>query len=417
MHTWLAVAVLASLKVSVTANTCPNACSGHGLCKTQQMFGPQEGGWNVCECFQGWTMAADCSERDCVFEPSWGGPPNRNGNFHHFVECANRGVCDRTTGECMCFDGFTGRGCKYDECPNDCSGHGVCEFIEDFGYTLPPTTKRDASLSKREKTFETQMARSWEYHKVRACKCDPQWTDHDCSRRMCPRSNDIIHHRQDITDEPVEYQKQELVLIPGGPYGSGLNASMREFLDGSFSLVFVSLLNETYQTRPLQLDKHSFENVWNENWNKLGSAFAADIEDALLELPNRVIDDIEVQVTFNKTNSPNVLSFDLFERMIITFTMVGEANVGRQNLFAINAEQCEYPGCAPVLKGLNLVTFEGTGAPSFSQNLYSSVEETQVTDYNSYECGRRGQCDYSTGLCECFQGFTGPACTIMTDLS
>jgi len=408
---WFAVFVSAFLGVSVTA-VCPNACSGHGVCKTQLLYGLKEGGWDECECFKGWTMAADCSERDCPYQRSWGGLPDRSGNFHYYTECANRGVCDRFTGECMCFDGFTGRGCQYDECPNDCSGHGTCEFIEEFGNVLPPTQKRGVSLSKRTTMFEPQLSRSWEYHKVRACMCDPQWTDHDCSRRMCPRSNDVMDHREDLTDQPL-LQKQEMHLIAGGPFGSGLNASMLEFFDGTFSLIFVSLLNETYYTRPLRLDRTSFDGVWAGSWEKVAESIAMDIEDALLELPNKVIDQISVEVSFNSTS----FSLGLYREMIIKFTMTGETLVGRQNLFAIDTEECLYPGCAPKLEGLNLISFEGSGAPSFLENISSWVDETQVTDFNSYECGRRGQCDYKTGLCECFEGFTGPACTIMTELA
>jgi len=407
------VALPACLSVSVTA-LCPNACSGHGVCKTQLLYGLREGGFDECECFKGWTSAADCSERDCIYQMSWGGLPDRSGNYHYWAECANRGVCDRFTGECMCLDGFTGRGCQYDECPNDCSGHGTCEFIEDFGYVLPPTQSRGVRVSDREITYKPQLSRSWEYHKVRACKCDPQWTDHDCSRRMCPRANDVVDHREDLTDQPRAYQKQEIHLIAGGPYGSGLNASMEEFFRGSFSIVFVSLLNETFHTSPLRLDYDSFVGSWNRNWDEVANALAADIEDSLIALPNKVIDEIDVDVNFNST----MFDFGLYRSMNIKFQMTGEKLVGRQNLFAVDAAECLYPGCSPKLAGLNLVTFQGSGAPLFvgENNLTSWVEETGVTDYNSYECGRRGQCDYQTGLCECFEGFTGPSCSILIEL-
>ena len=37
-----------------------------------------------------------------------------------------RGLCNRITGECACFDGFSGAACERSGCPNDCSDHGRC---------------------------------------------------------------------------------------------------------------------------------------------------------------------------------------------------------------------------------------------------------------------------------------------------
>merc|ERR1719428_67782 len=51
---------------------------------------------------------------------------------HYYMECSNKGICDRKSGECECFDGYEGAFCQRASCPNDCSGHGTCETIAEL---------------------------------------------------------------------------------------------------------------------------------------------------------------------------------------------------------------------------------------------------------------------------------------------
>lgn len=46
---------------------------------------------------------------------------------HYYMECSNKGLCDRAAATCVCFTGYEGHSCQRASCPNDCSGHGVCK--------------------------------------------------------------------------------------------------------------------------------------------------------------------------------------------------------------------------------------------------------------------------------------------------
>lgn len=102
-----------------------NNCNGHGSCINTT---------STCICYDGWGSpndatfyrTPDCSLRVCPSDRAWADVPLSSSVAHQPMECANRGVCDRSSGLCSCFPGFTGSACQRSKCPNDCSGHGVC---------------------------------------------------------------------------------------------------------------------------------------------------------------------------------------------------------------------------------------------------------------------------------------------------
>ena len=120
----LIVAILLSV-VALVASSCDNSCSGHGTC--------QDNG--VCQCYEGWGLglsmdSGDCSQRICPFEYAWVDTPDRIGNHHKYIECSAKGICNRDNGECECFPGYEGKACARTTCPNDCSGHGQCLYLD-----------------------------------------------------------------------------------------------------------------------------------------------------------------------------------------------------------------------------------------------------------------------------------------------
>merc|ERR1719359_712012 len=211
----LAAAVLA-LCVGLSTASCPNDCSGNGECNV----------YSACMCYRNW-MGADCSERVCYFglafvdTPSgdlntdglisadgfrsrttnqdnweiypwyagWGGTHysvnvdadandtvqavttgGARGEAHFYKECSNKGICNRASGQCECFPGFTGEGCTRTACPNDCSGHGTCERMVD----------------------KAPAYRGWDMWATQECSCDPGYFGADCSMRKCPMGDDPV---------------------------------------------------------------------------------------------------------------------------------------------------------------------------------------------------------------------------------
>jgi len=231
----------------------------------------------------------------------------------------------------------------------------------------------------------------WDKGKSTSCVCDPEWGDYDCSKRMCPYGTDVMDHRNNMA-RAARYQVQSIELFANDKYtihtsnndqytNAGTAASSNTQLR-TFALTFKSKLNETFTTIPIVLvtEHTGFHN------------FVQSVKDALEALPNRVIDKVDVA---GDTNGVDLVHLNL------TFT--GDHVQGPQYLITVKANGCG-DGCTPLLSGLEL------------RNQWETILEVQNSDFNSYECGRRGKCDYDTGVCACFEGYTGLSCNTVTAL-
>lgn len=376
------------------AQDCPNSCSGHGECKSAS-----------CQCYDNWRVP-DCSERECPHDLAFSNFPTPDGLFHQYAECSGRGICDRELGECDCFPGFTGKACRRHACPNDCSGHGTCERMQDLtfgpvaGTFFNGESTSTSGLKVAAKTYMETAERLWDYKKGMACKCDPEWTDVDCGRRMCPRGNDIMSTRLDTETARVNHV-QNITLYSAGISGNGEGSSVNDFMWGEFALTFVSQMNESFTTRPI---------VFNFSNSNLGD----DIASALKELPNNVISGAQVNVSFSADQRVDATDASYSSTaMVILVEFTGNTVQGRQNLLMVEANEC-LDGCTPKIKGLNLASFN---ADTTDVDRFSFVETVVEADFNSYECGRRGVCDYNSGICDCFSGFEGQSCQLMAQVA
>ena len=360
------VATTFVLSLLASANAlCDHGCSGHGTCDCT-------GTGQKCVCYDNWGMgmahdSGDCSDRICPFELAWVDTPQQNGLRHRYSECAGRGTCNRETGECECFDGYEGKGCQRTVCPNDCSGHGTCEYLDDLTFGAVEFDYRHKEFLQESLGYTYY---GWDRRKTRGCVCDPEYADVDCSKRMCPYGNDVMDHRDDLTRD-TRYQTQRISFYR--------DDGVSNLDDSTYALTFKSKLNETFTTIPLVF----------KSTNLLG--MANEIESALHQLPNGVIDGVHVHCGLT-TNE-----------LVVNVTFTGDSNQGRQHLLTVEDYSCG-AGCTPRLTGIAV------------SPLTSNVTMINDADHNSFECGRRGKCDYETGICQCFEGFTGPSCGSCTSL-
>lgn len=401
------ILVLLLATVATVYSACDNHCSGHGTCNTD----------DVCTCYDNWGIgqahdSGDCSERVCPYELAWVDDPNRNGKFHKYAECSGRGLCDRATGECQCFDGYEGKACARTTCPNDCSGHGTCEYIEDMSFGATWTDYSVKGFHTDSKTFEFS---SWDAGKTRGCVCDATYGDIDCSKRMCPYGNDILDVRDDLSTS-IKYHVQTLVFVPNenttSSYSTDDNTAydpngntaaqqgaqnIRHLQGETFALTFTSKLNETFTTIPIVFDVVDTEDM------------KVDIQLALLSLPNKVIDGVSVGVSLGQTDTERTgrAFASVTDSVIVAVTFTGPSVQGPQNFLQVHDYECS-SGCTPKLTGLSL---------NYKYDYHTSnITTTMLADWNSYECGRRGKCDYETGLCQCFAGYFGDNCNTLTTL-
>lgn len=193
---WLLVAMV------LTSAECPNGCSGNGACMQKDM----------CNCYKNY-QGNDCADRTCPFgyahvdtpkgdinmdmdraTAGWiltdsqqypagtyefFNPNAKDNEAHFYMECSNKGICDRDTGLCTCFDGYEGSGCYRTTCPSKCTGHGTCESMRELG------AKAGGTLFGIEHPGGAASYDLWDANSTYGCRCDPWFRGPDCSKRTC----------------------------------------------------------------------------------------------------------------------------------------------------------------------------------------------------------------------------------------
>ena len=199
---WLLVTVLvfALLLAPSTVADCTmhNGCNGHGTCVLST---------SSCLCYEGWGASTDvtlyrspdCSMRTCPAGKAWADIPSSPTTAHTMLECSGRGTCDRESGQCECYAGFTGEACGRNTCPNDCSSHGSCVSLRQMArmsnaLPLAPNTyyegNEDSTTWDEEMLYGCVCDSSWTVGLGSGQTQEPEWFGPDCSMRHCPSADD-----------------------------------------------------------------------------------------------------------------------------------------------------------------------------------------------------------------------------------
>merc|ERR1711871_452586 len=298
---------------------------------------------------------------------------NRNGlkvyGIHAYTECSSRGKCDRARGQCKCFSGYEGQGCRRQECPNECSGHGVCRPNTEVNsnYQAKDTdflTRGDKSSVVDQGDFQTQF---WDKAIARSCDCDSGWKGYDCSERMCPLGYEVAGGSQ-CDSAATGKSTQVLTLDAAGK--------------GFFTLTFHDKFNGQHTTYPIKFVAATGTTP--------EPTMAMRIEEALENLPNRAVPNAHV-----------VASTTVMNTYEITFDH--DSTPGRQEKLVCSsieeANMCHW-GVLP----------RYTTTKSVCKTVEYKEKHMGLLLRSSGECSNRGKCDTKTGLCDCFSGYCGRAC-------
>merc|ERR1712183_793608 len=183
-----------------------------------------------------WT-GADCSRRTCPRGVSWAKSTIgfRNGEalpganqdlvckHQREQECSDQGLCDRATGLCSCFPGYTGSSCQRTACPDDCSGHGTCRSNRDFAYDFAVAKtnqlmQTDLSTEAYRENYIATYDAAWDSNHLYGCRCDRGYRGANCALIECPSNDDPLDDK--CSKEEDEYTVENFQIQKFGATGA-----------------------------------------------------------------------------------------------------------------------------------------------------------------------------------------------------
>ena len=134
----------------------------------------------------------------CPYDIAWADKAYQLDTAHSLAECSNQGLCNRQTGQCQCFEGYTGVACQqskylsvtlgllsikcYVVTCGGCNGRGECKTLQEI-YEYRQTYSGLSSIS---------AFTPWEKNHTTACVCDFGYSGANCEYKLCPKGDDPV---------------------------------------------------------------------------------------------------------------------------------------------------------------------------------------------------------------------------------
>ena len=326
---------------------------------------------------------------------SWPGYANpKYDEAHFYMECSNKGLCDRKSGSCKCFPGYEGKACTRATCPGGgtCSGHGVCEDIASLAWSAPTLASFTAKATASEQTtirvskdvsadaaiaalpyirFGRYMNESvkvtgiatdglsltidqpldqpledfseiyivhaynlWDAKKARTCTCDPGWTGFDCASRVCPKGDDplTVTATIDTTSTYTQENEKQTISINGVPTVAGTGDGNGVAVVGALGITFTDQYGYQWDVQADQLTKLS---IAATKGDATTITFATPLPASEVSVGDHVTFDgltfYDVTAVAADTSSPTVAGAGYISAL--TITSVAGTTSGAYNLY------------------------------------------------------------------------------------
>lgn len=385
----------------------------------------------VPEYFPVYTGAADSIIEGQDGRPVGGYVPGHD-EAHFYSECSGRGLCERGTGLCNCYGGFTGSACQRSECASACSGNGVCLTAKEVaaGSRVNPgssTRGRNYRASTYFATYNTYsgLANSfnynhWDADKSQICVCDPGFTGHDCSLRTCPLGRDPLMTADSVCgNAPCQSEVQALYIKQKVAASSNPDPLTIRF---GYQDKYGANPSRTLFSRPITLDA-----------GLTAFAYRQQISMAFNSFPNNVLANVNVTVSAvedgptaakvdtiyphmqSLTDANDILEFKL------DFAMGPQGDVSAVSVHYVTGSLATFDiGSVHNVAGARAAV-AGTNAQTPTAGAFFTAVADQLMPVNGntpfMPCSNRGICDHSSGICNCFTGYFGPSCTFQNALA